>query len=201
MSDMFWNDVYLAKSPSERSWTQEWPLDVEFIESLVPERDAPIIDVGAGASDLLVALIARGFTNLTALDISAVALDEARSRVGPLAPVSWIVGDVTTFEAERSYALWRDRATFHFLITPEQQRLYLNVLRRAIRSDGYLLLATFAPDGPSTCSGLPVRRWSTQEMVDFVGDDFRLELEQPRTHVTPWGTEQSFNSWVFRRNL
>lgn len=198
---MFWNDVYLAKSPSERSWTQAWPLDVEVIESLVPDHDAAIIDVGAGASELLAALIARGYTNLTALDISAVALDEARRRVGPHAPVAWIVGDVTTFEAEDSFALWRDRATFHFLVTSEQQRRYLNVIRRAIRRDGYLLLATFAPDGPSTCSGLPVQRWSSEEMVAFVGDDFRLEREQPRTHVTPWGVEQSFNSWVFRRNL
>ncbi|MDE3009176.1 MAG: class I SAM-dependent methyltransferase [Acidobacteriota bacterium] len=199
MSDIFWNDVYLAKSADERSWTQEWPFDVEVIERLVPEHDAAIIDVGAGASDLLVALVARGFTDLTALDISAVALDEARRRVGPLAPVTWIVSDVTTFDAERSYALWRDRATFHFLTEPPQQRRYLNVIRRAIQPDGYFLLATFAPDGPSTCSGLPVQRWSTQEMVDFVDDDFHLVHEQPLLHVTPWGSEQSFNSWVFQR--
>ncbi|HVB19506.1 MAG TPA: class I SAM-dependent methyltransferase [Acidimicrobiales bacterium] len=199
MTDQYWNDVYVSKEASERSWTQDSPtLALSIVDGLGLRLDDPILDVGAGASNFLDELIARGFIDLTALDISAVALDEARQRLGPGAAVQWIANDVTTWEPERQYALWRDRATFHFLTDVDAQRRYLDVARRAIRADGYWLLSTFSPEGPETCSGLPVRRWSTAALLDFAGDAFSVEKSDHYVHVTPWGAEQPFNLWLLR---
>ncbi|HUY42263.1 MAG TPA: class I SAM-dependent methyltransferase [Acidimicrobiales bacterium] len=199
MTDQYWNDVYVSKKASERSWTQDSPeRALAIVDELRLSHDDPILDVGAGASNFLDGLIARGFVDLTALDISVVALDEARERLGLDAPVQWIASDVTKWEPSRRYAFWRDRATFHFLVDVDAQRRYLDVARRALRRDGYWLLSTFAPEGPETCSGLPVRRWSTPELLDFVGDAFKVEKSDYYVHVTPWGAEQPFNSWLLR---
>ncbi len=200
MCDQYWDDIYRSKKESERSWTQEsLTLALALIDELPVSLDAPILDVGAGASRFLDELIARGYEDLTALDISAAALDEARQRVGDAAPVQWVVSDVTKWSPTRTYALWRDRATFHFLTSASDQRRYLDVARRALREGGYWLLSTFAPDGPETCSGLTVRRWSTDELGDFVGESFTLEASDRTVHVTPWGGEQPFNTWLLRR--
>ena len=202
MTDRHWNDVYVSKGASERSWTQTSATNaLSIVDGLGLHHDDPILDVGAGASNFLDELIARGFSDLTAIDISATALAEARQRLGPAAPVRWITSDVTMWEPERRYALWRDRATFHFLTDVDSQERYLDVARRAIRADGHWLLSTFALEGPETCSGLPVRRWSTPELLEFAGDAFKLEISDQYVHVTPWGAEQPFNIWLLRSRV
>ncbi|HQU00446.1 MAG TPA: class I SAM-dependent methyltransferase [Acidimicrobiales bacterium] len=200
MTDTFWNEVYGEKSESERSWSDE-ALDEVWImvDELGLAHDEPIIDVGAGSARFLEGLLARGFTDLTALDLSDVALAEARKRLASSTSMSWIVRDVTLWEPTRQYALWRDRATFHFLTNESSQRQYRNVARRAIRSNGFLLLSTFALDGPTTCSGLEVQRWGTDEIAAFMHEDFSLLSSERRVHVTPWGSEQAFNTWLFER--
>lgn len=200
MADTFWNEVYGGKSESERSWSDEALDEVwTLVDELELAHDDPIIDIGAGSARFLEGLLARGFSDVTALDLSDVALAEARARLGASTSISWIVSDVTLWAPTRQYALWRDRATFHFLTSEASQEQYRDVARRAIRPHGWLLLSTFALDGPATCSGLEVRRWGTDEIVAFVHDDFALLSSERRVHVTPWGSEQAFNTWLFQR--
>lgn len=200
MTGQYWDKIYTSKEAKERSWTQD---SATFALAIVDEleilHDAPIVDVGAGASNFLDELIVRGYVDLTALDISPAALGEARERLGADAPVEWIVNDITVWEPTRRYAFWRDRATFHFLTDDGSQRRYLDVAARAIRHGGYWLLSTFSPEGPESCSGLPVRRWSTAELLDFVGGSFEFVRSDQYAHVTPWGAEQPFNVWLLRR--
>ena len=201
MTDTFWNQVYGDKSEAERSWSDEALDEVwALVDELKIAHDDPIIDVGAGSARFLEGLLARGFGDLTALDLSEVALAEARARLRASSSMTWIVSDVTQWEPTRQYALWRDRATFHFLTTAVSQQRYRDVARRAIRPHGYLLLSTFALDGPATCSGLEVQRWGTDEIVEFVHEDFSLLTSERRVHVTPWGSEQAFNTWLFERH-
>ena len=77
-----WENVYLNKSPHDVSWYQQEPtLSLLLIASAPLPLDAPIIDVGGGASTLVDKLFDEGYTNISVLDVSANALAHAKSRL------------------------------------------------------------------------------------------------------------------------
>ncbi|HKJ87557.1 MAG TPA: class I SAM-dependent methyltransferase, partial [Gammaproteobacteria bacterium] len=157
-----WEDVYSRRSPEEVSWYQDRPdLSLKLMGEADISLDTPILDAGGGASNLVDHLLDGGYTDVTVLDLSATALEHARRRLGERAArVSWIEGDVTAFRPERAYGLWHDRAVFHFLTDPSDRAAYGEVLHRALPVGGRAVIATFGPDGPEKCSGLPVVRYS-----------------------------------------
>ena len=157
---------------------------------------APILDVGGGASQLVDHLLAAGHTDVSVLDIAPAALAQAQARLGSAAArVQWIVGDVTTFKPQRHYALWHDRAVLHFLTTRSDLAQYLTVLTAALASRGHLILATFGSQGPNRCSGLPVQRYSKEEVSALLGFRFQLRRCAIENHHTPTGQQQFLWSW------
>ena len=189
-----WEKVYEEKRFDDVSWYQDLPAtSLEMIAGAVLERNDPIIDIGAGASTLVDHLIELGYTDLTVLDISAQALAQASERLGASAQhVAWTVADITRFEPPRRYRLWHDRAVLHFLVDAGDRERYVEALQRALAPDGYLVLATFGPEGPLQCSGLDVRRYSVEMMAELLGPDFELEQEMLEFHETPSGGSQQF---------
>ena len=159
---------------------------------------ARVIDVGGGAASLVDQLIARGFTDLTVLDISQVALTAARARVGHQAPVSWVHEDVLTWRPRQRFDLWHDRAVFHFLVDPADQQRYLATVRATLAPAGAVIIATFASDGPDHCSGLPVARYSAEDLTALLGNAFTVVDTSREEHTTPAGARQSF-TWVAAR--
>jgi SAM-dependent methyltransferase len=193
-----WNGTYASKKEAERSWSEDVPhVSLSFIDEAHLTPSAPIIDVGGGSSRLVDQLLAGGHSDVTVLDISAAAIDEARHRVED-ERAKWIVADVTTWVPARSYALWHDRAVFHFLVSSADQACYVATAMRSVQAGGYLVLATFSHAGPATCSGLAVQRWSSRELTELFDDGFSLVESAERDHVTPWGAVQPF-SWVMLR--
>lgn len=195
-----WDGRFRSTTEADRSWSQPVPGDsLHFIDVAAPGTSDAIVDVGGGASRLVDALIERGHRDLTVVDLSQVALDEAAARLGRAATdVSWVAADVTTWEPGRTFDLWHDRAVFHFLTDTAEQQAYVTTATSAIVSGGHIVLATFAPDGPEQCSGLDVRRWSTDELVERF-PAFDPVMAERREHVTPWGAVQPF-SWVVLRH-
>jgi SAM-dependent methyltransferase len=198
-----WEAVYAAKEPSQVSWFRpHLDRSVAWIEGLGLDSGAHIVDVGAGASTLVDDLLARGFVRISALDLSAQALARSQARLGEEAAdrVRWIVGDATEalLEAD-SVDLWHDRAVFHFLTEEAQRAAYVAQLARALRVGGVVILATFAPDGPERCSGLPVARHSVASLREALGPAFVLLDEAREVHETPWGSPQVFTYAMFRR--
>ena len=199
-----WESTYQSKQASERSWTQESPVEsLELFERIDLRHDDPIIDIGGGSSVLVDALISREYSDLTVLDISQTAIEEPRVRVasvfGDEIAVEWISSDIITFSPVRSYALWHDRAVFHFLVDPSEQERYVQIAGHAVRQGGSLIIATFSPDGPEMCSGLPVRRWSSDELESLFSADFSAIESFERDHHTPWGATQPFTWMLMRR--
>ncbi len=186
---LHWENVHSSRDMDAVSWWQEahevWD-DLIVDLHLLPE--SPIVDIGAGSSMMVDALLARGFTNLTAVDISTAALARTRRRVG--AGVDLIVADVRDFVTDVPVELWHDRAVFHFLVEAQDRAKYRHNLHESLADDGHAVIATFAPDGPETCSGLPVRRYSPEELADEL--QMRLQKNEHRIHVTPGGAEQPF---------
>lgn len=186
-----WNAAY-TRNPADRvSWFEAEPVtSLELIEACALEPEAPIIDIGGGASRLTAALHARGYRDLSILDIAQTALDAAAHTLPDT--VALIQADITSWRPARHYALWHDRAVFHFLTDPADRAAYLATLRRAVRPHGYVILATFALEGPERCSGLPVVRYDANRMAELLAPDFTLRAERAHTHHTPGGAAQRF---------
>ena len=111
--------------------------------------------------------------------------------------MEWVVSDVLTWAPDRRYDLWHDRAVFHFLTDPDDRAAYLATLTEVVPT-GAVILATFAPDGPDTCSGLPVARYGPDELADLL-PDFEVVEARRDVHVTPGGVEQPFTFVAARR--
>lgn len=196
-----WQDVYARKRADEVSWFQEAPVpSLDLIESTGVGTGAAIVDIGGGASRLVDALVARGFRNVTVLDLSRTALLTAKQRLGKAAQdVRWIEADVTRWEpASKSIDVWHDRAAFHFLTERADQDAYMERLRRGIRSGGHAIIGTFALDGPKMCSGLPVQQHDTASLARLLGPQVKLINERRHEHRTPAGATQAFQFSVFQ---
>jgi len=193
-SKQHWEQVYQRRVLSEVSWYELEPKkSLELIRASGIGRHDPIIDVGGGGSYLVDALLREGYTDVTVLDISSEVLQKVRDRLGQSAPgVTLAESDVTEFQPPRSYALWHDRAVFHFLIDAEARERYRGVLRRALRPGGQVVISTFGPQGPERCSGLPVQRYSETTLAMELGDAFRSLESSIDIHHTPSGHSQQF---------
>jgi SAM-dependent methyltransferase len=189
-----WNSVYTAKGEHDVSWFEMLPaVSLEMIEAAGVDRHTCVLDVGGGDSRLIDTLTARGMDCLAVLDVSGAALGRAKQRLGSAAAVPiWIEADVTGSWSLKAMDIWHDRAVFHFLITPEDRSRYTARMREVLKPGGSAVIATFAPDGPEKCSGLPVRRYSPEMLAAELGAEFSLVDARTHRHYTPWGAVQSF---------
>ena len=198
MSDQQHWDAAYAKTPEQLSWTQSEPTrSLALISEAAPT--GRVIDIGGGDSRLAELLLDRGYQP-TVLDISPKAIERAQAHLGDrAAQVNWIVGDITADLALGSFDIWHDRATFHFLTEPAQRAVYIATLLRSLKTGGHAILATFAPDGPEKCSGLPVCRYDGESLARELGSRLQRIKTVPELHHTPWGAPQSFQYSLFRR--
>jgi ubiquinone/menaquinone biosynthesis C-methylase UbiE len=190
-----WDAVYRTNQPQAVSWYQaEAWLSLELIRRVAPAANSQILDVGGGASTLVDGLLAAGYTKVAVLDVSSAGLEHARARLGDSSNrVQWIEGDILTVELPaQSVDVWHDRAVFHFLTDPHDRQLYVDRVRHAVRPRGYVLIATFAEDGPARCSGLDVQRYAPDALHHEFGADFTLMESAREVHVTPRGVPQAF---------
>ena len=111
-----------------------------------------------------------------------------------------MAADVTSWEPTRTYDLWHDRAAFHFLTDPADRSAYVERLKKAVKRGGYVIIGTFALDGPEKCSGLPIVRYDAASLSAILGSEFQLIDTRRHDHATPWGAVQRFQFSTFRRN-
>lgn len=190
-----WDRVYATKSTASVSWFQEHAeQSLRLIRGTGVPRSGSIIDVGGGASTLVDDLLTEGYSALTILDLSASALNAAKQRLGPLAArVQWIEASITEVDLPvHAYDVWHDRAVFHFLTDPAARQAYVAAVLRSVKPGGHVIVATFDEDGPTQCSGLPVMRYSADELHAEFGAPFTLLAHEKEAHHTPFGTVQKF---------
>jgi len=190
-----WEAVFRSKAPDGVSWYRpHLDVSLDVIARCAPSRSASIIDVGAGESTLVDDLLARGYEQITVLDVSKTAVEATKKRLGhPAERVHWIVGDITEISLPpQAYDVWHDRAVFHFLVDPGQRQNYVDLVLRAVKPGGHVILSTFGPEGPTKCSGLDVMRYDAKALLGEFGGRFRVEESSKELHRTPWGTVQQF---------
>jgi SAM-dependent methyltransferase len=186
--------VYTSKSESDVSWFERMPnVSLAMLDAAGLTAHWCVVDIGGGESRLIDQLIQRGLTCLAVLDVSRAAIERAQTRLGEAARVpTWIVADVTDDWTLKPMDAWHDRAVFHFLTEPEDRKRYVDQAKRTVKVGGTVIIATFAPDGPQKCSGLPVMQYSPDSLAHELGTDFSLVQALPYIHQTPGGTAQSF---------
>jgi SAM-dependent methyltransferase len=196
-----WERVYRTSGVRDVSWYQPEPeVSLELIDELGVGRDDAILDVGGGGSSLAARLLARGFSDITVLDVSSRALELAREDLGAeAARVHWIARDLLRWSPQRRYDLWHDRAVLHFLVEGAERERYLETLRSATRGGAKVVIGTFAADGPARCSGLPVARYDIDGLASAVGDAFVTRTTRREEHRTPGGSVQPFTWVAFER--
>lgn len=197
-----WNTVYKTKTFDAVSWYRpHLDRSLAMIDRVTSDRNAAILDIGGGASTLVDDLLAHGYHDISVLDLSADALGIARQRLGVEAnTVRWLVADLldASLQAAR-YHVWHDRAVFHFLTETDQRASYVRQLTRALKPGGYVVLATFGPDGPLKCSGLETVRYDVAGLMRELGEGFTLIDNTLESHETPFGTVQQFLYALFQR--
>jgi SAM-dependent methyltransferase len=190
-----WESIYGKKAADAVSWYRpHLETSLELIEHAAPELSASIIDIGGGESTLLDDLLARGYSNISVLDISQTAVDFNKRRLGSASEhVRWLVADITKAKLESSaYDVWHDRAVFHFLTGSEERLVYVRQVAKAVKPGGHVIVSTFGLDGLTKCSGLDVVRYDAESLHREFGVRFRLLGHSEELHRTPFDTIQQF---------
>ncbi len=191
----YWEKVYATKAPDAVSWYRaHLETSLALIERAAPDPSSSIIDVGGGESTLVDDLLARGYENITILDVSQTAIDATKKRLGLAAErIQWLVADITEAQLEPgAYDVWHDRAVFHFLTASQHRTAYVRQVGHSVRPGGHIIISTFGPEGPTKCSGLDVIRYDAELLHDQFGVRFRLVESSKELHQTPFGTTQQF---------
>jgi len=190
-----WEKVYATKAPEAVSWYRpHLETSLALIERAAGRCSASIVDVGGGESTLVDDLLARGYQNITILDVSQTAIEVTKKRLGVTAEqIHWLVADITESQLDLgAYDVWHDRAVFHFLTAVEHRTAYVRNVARAVRPGGHVIVSTFGPEGPTKCSGLDVIRYDAESLHDQFGMRFRLVESSRELHHTPFGSAQQF---------
>ena len=201
-----WNEIYAALDVDELTWYEESPEpSIRLLSKCHINKDEFILDIGAGASTFIDYLIDQGFSNIIAADISEIALNKLKERLGEekSSLVKWIVDDITQpihIQNLREIAVWHDRAVLHFLLEEKQQRMYSTILKKVMRKGGYVIIAAFSLEGATRCSGLSVERYDQNILARFLGKDFSLLEYFNYIHYMPSGEPRPYIYTLFQKN-
>lgn len=169
-----WDEVYAGRPGDSFAWWEPQPSTLPVVLAWT-EPSMSLIDVGGGTSRLVERLLERGYRDLSVVDLSGEALESHRRALGPSSgDVEWIHQDVLALDPERTWRCWHDRATFHFLTRAADRHRYVALAARAVSEGGIVIVATFAEDGPASCAGLPVCRYSVESLAAEFEPEFAL---------------------------
>jgi SAM-dependent methyltransferase len=186
-----WEKIYLEKSPQEVSWTQDVPeTSIEFFNDFKLSKTSPIIDVGGGESKFVDYLLEEGYQDISVLDISENAIKRAKDRLGKKSKnIKWIICDINDFKPMKKYALWHDRAVFHFLTSDININKYVENVK--LYSENFIV-GTFSTSGPKKCSGLDITQYNKSLLSKLFEEFMAIKKIEHINHITPFETTQNF---------
>ena len=200
-----WNAAYQKSPITNLGWYEENPkTSLELITACNLPIEALIFNAGAGATTLIVELLAKGFKNLVVNDISSVALAELRNNilVPKKAQIKFIVDDLTNpseLLKLKNVDLWHDRAVLHFFTEQKQQTAYFDLLKSALRPKGFVILAEFNLEGAKKCSGLNVFNYNEEMLQERLGSDFELLKSFNYAYTQPSGNTREYVYTLFQK--
>ena len=195
-----WDKVYTTKKHDQVGWYQDHPtISLDWILEYTQQNDA-IIDVGCGVSFLADNLLSENYSDLSLLELSTTALEVTQKRLkSDQDKVSFYNQNILEFSSKKRFKLWHDRAVFHFLTNPDDQQIYIQKLNDYLQKDGFFLLATFSPDGPTQCSELEIVQYDEKKIMQLLGQNFKLIKTTSESHPHPNGGVQEFNYFLLQK--
>jgi len=200
-----WDEIYEALDADELTWYEEMPEpSIRLLFKCDINKDESILDVGAGASTFIDYLVNQGFKNIIAADISEIALNKIKERLGKekVSSVRWIVDDITEpvhIQDLRDITVWHDRAVLHFLLEEKQQKVYLSTLKKVIKKRGFVIIAAFSLKGAKKCTGLNVKNYDQDLLAEFLGEEFKLLEYFDHTYYMPSGEPRPYIYTLFQK--
>ncbi len=200
-----WNNAYLKTPTQNLGWYQERPTpSVDLINECNLPDDALIFNAGAGASTLINYLQKNGYKNFVVNDISSAALTELKENLRHYKHCSIkLVLDDLTNPSEllnlKNVDLWHDRAVLHFFTEEAQQKSYFDLLRKAVKLDGFVIFAQFNLNGAKKCCGLDVVNYNEELLQEKLGEEFKLLHSFNFTYVQPSGNTREYVYALFQR--
>jgi SAM-dependent methyltransferase len=200
-----WNKKYTNTPTTQLGWYESKSLpSLRLIENCAVSKDSTIFDIGSGMSTLIANLLELGYQNLYAVDISDIALEKAKALLDKeqAGQVHWIVDDITypsTMFQFQNVKVWHDRAVFHFLTEEQHRQTYHSLLQKIVMPGGFVIMAAFAMNGATLCSGLPVQRYNTEGLQEFLGDEFKLLENFDYTYQMPSGDVRPYVYTLFQK--
>ncbi|MDJ0644364.1 MAG: class I SAM-dependent methyltransferase [Flavobacteriaceae bacterium] len=199
-----WDEAYESKALHELGWYEKTSnVSLKLIQNLRLEKNAHILSVGAGASTLIDELLDAGYSNITAIDISTIAMKLLKERLQQRAKnVSFLVDDLTKpkkLHLLEPVDLWQDRAMLHFLTKKEEQDSYFKSVNKLVKPGGYALIGIFSKEGAKKCSGLEIQQYDHRLLQEKIGNDFKLIKYLNYTHLTPSASPRPYIYTVFQR--
>jgi len=202
-----WNSIYTSREVSQLGWYEETPApSLTLISRTNIRKEEVILDVGSGATTLIDNLIEQGYRNIVALDISEVALNRLKERIGEekASLVKWIVDDIAQpahIDKLEDVSLWHDRAVLHFLLEEKQQQMYLTTLKKTVKRGGNVIIAAFSLKGAKKCSGLDIKNYDQNILSRFLGEEFKLIEHFDYTYRMPSGDLRPYIYTLFKKIL
>ncbi len=200
-----WNNAYQKSPIANLGWYEENPMaSIELIEACNLPKEALIFNAGAGATTLIAELFKKGYVNMVVNDIAAAALTELESNLPPNknAHIQFVVDDLTNpceLLKLKNVDLWHDRAVLHFFTEQYQQKTYFDLLKRAVKPKGFVILAEFNLEGAKKCSGLDVFNYNEEMLQECLGSDFELLRSFNYTYTQPSGNTREYVYTLFQK--
>jgi len=199
-----WNNTYTSNDITKLGWYEDAPEpSLQLIKECNLAKDARILNVGTGTSTLIDELLALGYQNLIASDISNIALEKLQSRLGSnKEKVTWIVDDLTQAKklpAIEEVELWHDRAVLHFFTSEKDQNNYFSLVNKLVKPKGYAIIATFNTEGALKCSGLDVLRYNKEMLIEKLKDNFKLIKSFNFSYTMPSGDTRPYIYTLFKK--
>ncbi len=199
-----WNEVYQKSAVEDLGWYES---SAEPSLRLIRQCKLPVkatqLHVGAGASTLVDELVADGYEDIIASDLSESALEALKKRLGPeVEEVSYVVDDLTNpkeLSKLEAVDLWHDRAVLHFFTKETEQQAYFKLLKQIVKPGAYVIIAVYNLQGASNCSGLPVFRYNTEMLQQALCSDFTLLEAFNHNYIQPSGGSRAFVYCLFKR--
>lgn len=201
---LHWNKTYERAEIDKLGWYEENPEpSLRLISKCDFDKNASLLNVGTGASRLVDELLDEGYEHIIANDISASALDKLKLRLGEREnKIHWVVDDLiqpTQLCNLEQVDLWHDRAVLHFFSDKKEQDAYFDLLRKLVKKNGFVIIATFNLESATKCSGLPVFRYDKKMLQEKLGGDFELIEAFDYSYTMPKGETRKYIYTLFKR--
>jgi SAM-dependent methyltransferase len=196
-----WDSVFLSCEDEELGWYEK---DVSrtmgMLEQVPDWRESVIFLSGAGTSLLIEELLSQG-AGLVLNDISGEALNRVRNRLAGKSGIVWLRQDISRplQTVIPAVGIWIDRAVLHFLTEESDIAGYFDNVRSALKTGGYAIFAEFASNGVEKCAGLPVHRYSVEELTQRLGPGFRLVSHFDYTYLNCYGGQRPYIYALYKR--